>query len=173
MCSVTSAATDETWRWDDELFWAVHPWATRVRVVSECACEQTVRMNCTCSNMSCEWVFCHHTPSVVGKFFSRPTETGLLIEKNKFNELSDREESQGIPTSRRPIVAAPICWRWRRRRRRQVSLRYFKESPACSRTDCIVIFFISFERVFFSLSYLLASRNGSTFLLGPCHVLVV
>ena len=37
----------------------------------------------------------------------------------------------------------------------------------------IVVFFNSFELLFFSLSYLLASRNGSVFLLGPCQNFVV
>ena len=57
--------------------------------------------------------------------------------------------------------------------KRQVSLRQFIELPPCSRLDCIVIFINSFERFFFSLSYLLVSRSGSLFLLGPCHFFVV
>ena len=38
-------------------------------------------MRCTRTNLSCEWVFCLHPPSVVGKFTSRPTETGPISEK--------------------------------------------------------------------------------------------
>ena len=37
----------------------------------------------------------------------------------------------------------------------------------------MVIFFNSFERLFCSLSYLLASKNGSLFLQGPCQIFVV
>ena len=47
-----------------------------------------------------------------------------------------------IPTSRRPIVAFPICWRGRRR---QVSLRLFIEPPACAMVDCTVVFFNSLQ----------------------------
>ena len=79
----------------------------------------------------------------------------------------------GIPTSCRPMVAFPIRGRRRWRRRRQVSERWFIEPPACSRVDRIVVFFNSFELLSFSLSYLLVSRNDSTFLLGPCHMFVM
>ena len=75
-----------------------------------------------------------------------------------------------IPTSRRPIVAFPICWRGRRR---QVSLRLFIEPPACSRIEWKVILLNSFEHLRFSLSYLLTARNGSVVFLGPCQVLVM
>ena len=47
------------------------------------------------------------------------------------------------------------------------------EPPARAKIDCKVVFFNSFERFFFSLSYLLASRNGSFFQLVPCHMFVV
>ena len=73
----------------------------------------------------------------------------------------------GIPTSRRPIVTVPIRWRGRRR---QVSLRLFVEPPACSRVDCMVIFFNSLKRLSFSLSYLLIARNGSLILLSLCYI---
>ena len=56
---------------------------------------------------------------------------------------------------------------------RQVSPRWLKEPPSCSRVDRIVVFFFPFELLFFSLSFLLASRNGSIFLLGPCHKCVI
>ena len=151
--------------------WAVLSWATRVRVVSDCTSAIHSAKRCTFTNVSCEWVFCVHAPSVVGKFLCRPTETGLKIEN--FSRMVRPWRMPGIPTSRRPIVAFPICGRGRWRRRRQVSLRWFIEPPACSRIDRTVVFFNSFERLFFSLSYLLASRNGSTFLLGPCHIFVV
>ena len=49
----------------------------------------------------------------------------------------------------------------------------FFEPPASSRIDCVVVFLNSPERLFFSLSYLLPSRNGSIFLLGPCQKFVV
>ena len=104
--------------------WAVRSWATRVRVVSECACEQTLRMNCTCSNMSCERCVCLHTRSVVG------------WEKLR---IVRRWRMPGIPTSRRPIVAVIICGRGRWRRKRQVSLVLLIEPPACSEIDCEVI----------------------------------
>ena len=48
------------------------------RGVSDCACALRSVMRCTCTNVSCEWVFCLHHPSVVGKFLSRPTETGPI-----------------------------------------------------------------------------------------------
>ena len=39
-------------------------------------------MRCTCTNVSCEWVFCRPPPSVVAKFISQPTETGaIFLEK--------------------------------------------------------------------------------------------
>ena len=41
-----------------------------------------MRMNCACTHMSCEFVFCPHLPSDVGKFISRPTETGLKMITN-------------------------------------------------------------------------------------------
>ena len=47
-----------------------------------------------------------------------------------------------------------------------------KEPAARSRIDCVVVFFKSFERLFFPSSYLLASRTGSIFLLGPCQFVV-
>ena len=123
-------------------------------------------MNCTCSNMSCESVFCLHLPSVVGMFLSRPTETGPNSQKN--DEWSDREECQEFQLLVVQLLRSQTCGRGRWRRRRQVSPRWVKEPPACSRIDCIVVFFNSFELLFFSLSYSLASRNGSIFLLGPC-----
>ena len=42
-------------------------------------------MTCTCTNVLCEWVFCLHSPSVVGKCISRPTETGPNSEKKNTN----------------------------------------------------------------------------------------
>ena len=35
-------------------------------------------MRCTCTDVSCEWMFFPHLPSVVGRFISRPTETGPI-----------------------------------------------------------------------------------------------
>ena len=45
--------------------------------------------------------------------------------------------------------------------------------PSCFGVDLIVVFFKFFELLLFSLPYMLASRNGSKFLLGPCLIFVV
>ena len=57
--------------------------------------------------------------------------------------------------------------------RRQVSPLLFTEPPACLRVNRVVVFFDSFELLFFSLSYLLTARDDSVVLLGSCQVLVV
>ena len=45
--------------------------------------------------------------------------------------------------------------------------------PSRLRVNRVVIFFNSFELLFFSLSYLLTAKNGSVFFLGPGQVLVM
>ena len=42
-------------------------------------------MSCTCTHVSCEWVFCVHPPSVVGKFISRSTKTNV----HKWSDLQE------------------------------------------------------------------------------------
>ena len=105
-------------------------------------------IHCTCTNVSCEWVFCLHSPSVVGKSISRPTETGPISEK--FHEWSDREECQEFQL---------LVVQW--------LLSHFVDEDdgdegdrfpprwfiACSILDRIVVFFNSFELLFFSLSF--------------------
>ena len=76
-----------------------------------------------------------------------------------------------IPNARLPMGSAPIWWRWRSCR--QVSVRLFVEPLTCLRVNRVVVFFESFELLFFSLSYLLTARDGSVVLLGPWQVLVV
>ena len=63
-----------------------------------------------------------------------------------------------VPASRRPIASIPTCWR---RRRWQVAQWLITESPTNSRIKMVVVFFVSFERLSSSLSYLLVARSAS------------
>ena len=47
------------------------------------------------------------------------------------------------------------------------------EDPPCFRVNGVVIFFVAFKLLPFSLTYLLTAVNISVFLLGSCQVLVV
>ena len=109
-----------------------------------------------------------YTPHRLSGSFSPGQPKLVLILRKTCSPKVRPWRMPGIPTSCRPLVAFPICGRGRWRRRRQVSLRQLIEPPARSRIDRTVVFFNSFERLFFSLSYLVASRNGSVFLLGAC-----
>ena len=78
----------------------------------------------------------------------------------------------GIPNSCRPIVTFPILWT------RTMAKMATSFSAPVRETSSLFdgrphSRILQLLRTFFSLSYLLASRNGSVFLLGPCHVFVV
>ena len=76
-----------------------------------------------------------------------------------------------IPIARLPMGLVPLWRQWRSCR--PVSPRPFVEHPTCFRVNRAVVFFDALEWLSFSLSYLLTARNGSTFFLGLCQVLVV
>ena len=87
-----------------------------------------------------EWVFCSHTPSVIGKFISQQPKLVLNSEKTR---IVRPRRMPRISTSRRPIVTVPFCWRGRMR---QVSLWLWTiEPPAGSRIVAIVVLVDSFE----------------------------
>ena len=65
--------------------------ATHVRVMkSDLQCD--VLTHCAHLYMLYEWVFCSHTPSVIGKFTSRQPK--LVLNSENIHELSDLEECQ-------------------------------------------------------------------------------
>ena len=103
------------------------------------------------------------SPSVIGRFISQQHELVLSWEKTR---IARPWRMPRIPTSRRPIVSAPICWRGRRR---HVSLRL--SSLFEDRLHSHILPFL--KCLSFSLSCLLIARNGSIILLILCHMFVV
>ena len=129
-------------------------WSHACCVVSETSMLCALVINCPCTNVSFEWVLCSHLRRLV-----LPANGNWSPLWECFSRIVRPCGMPRIPTSCRPMIAFSIRGRGRWRRRRQVSPRWFTEPPACSRVDRVVVFFNSFERLFYSLSYLLTSRN--------------
>ena len=133
-------------------------------------CSVCVVTHCAHLYMLFEWVFCSHASVGCLEVFLQATETGPNSEKC-FHESSDHEECLEFQLLVFQLFRSQfvdeddaVC---RFPRRPSV------EPPTSARVDCTVIFFNSVKRLSFSLSYLLASRNGSICFLGPCQVLVM
>ena len=132
--SVSGAARNETWRVDERMFQAhkslnLSLACSRDEKWSDCAvwCADTL-----CASVHAVWVgVLFTTPVGYREVYIPATEIGpKLSEKSR---IVRPRRLPRIPTSRRPIVTVPICWRGRMR---QVSLwLWIKEPPAGSRID--------------------------------------
>ena len=121
------------------------------------------------THMSCEFVFCPHLPSDVEKFISRPTETGLKMITN--GQTAKNARNSNFLSS---ICCVPNLWTKTMATKATYfpALVYRTSSLFEDRLQSHILQFLR-TLVLFSLSYLFASRNGSFFLLGPCHKFVV
>ena len=129
-----------------------------------------MRMRCKCTNVSCEWVFCLHLPSVVGSLSSSQPKL-VLSEKNftSAQTVKNARSSNFLSSS----CCVPNLWTRTMATKATGFPALVYGTSSLFEVDRTVVFFNSFELFFFSLSYLLASKNGSTFLLGPGHIFVV
>ena len=125
------------------------------------------------------WVYCSHSPWVGWRFFSRQPKPVPTLRKITIHQAW---RLLRIPLARLPLGLVPRRRRWRSclqvgprswRRWLQVSPRLSVEPPNCFRVNGVVVLFVAFKLLPFSLSYLLTARNNSVFLLGSCQVLVM